>query len=121
MTEDQINHLITRRNKLTDRRDSLTDWKRVRRIDAQLAAVPAGQRNDVDLLLGRPCAVLPERAYVQAQAVTVEQAAPIAQAKHDEFLEWVKDQTDDLAAHMAQYGAEMHDTPKDWRDLLSGD
>ena len=61
MTTDQIDALITRRNKLTNRRDGLTDSKRVKRIDAQLEQVPAGQDNRVDLLLCRSCAVLPER------------------------------------------------------------
>lgn len=63
------------------------------------------------------CQIRRERSWIQAQSVTNEAAAPVAQRRVDDFLEWVKDQTADFAAHMAQYGAEMHDTPKDWRDL----
>lgn len=51
------------------------------------------------------------------QAITNERAAPLAKAKRDEFLEWVADQTADFAAHMAQYGKQIEDTPLDWRDM----
>lgn len=176
LTPDRINQLLTRREKLLTKRDALYDNKRVDRIEAILAQVPAGQNNRIDLALGRPCAQLEPRvdygvqqapddyrianrpnnpnwhgvaawfdeaAHVDRgalfaaahspelaadvaevregwsvnQAIATEQAAPVAQRRVDDFLEWVKDQTADFAAHMAQYGAEMHDTPKDWRDL----
>lgn len=138
-TNQKIDLYIKRRNKLTSRRDGLIDSKTIAYIDARLSELSiAGQRNDVDLLLGRPCAVLPDRgalfaasmspelaADVEAvregwavnQAIATEQAAPVAQARVDKFQEFV-DQTNDYVIHMLEiYGAEMHDTPKDWRDL----
>lgn len=60
-TNTQINELIASRNCLTNRRDELIDLDAVDHIDNILRDVPAGQRNDVDLLLGRSCAVLPKR------------------------------------------------------------
>lgn len=54
-----VDGLIARRNKLTDRRDGLTDSNVINRIDAKLREIPTGQREDVDLLLGR---VLPSYA-----------------------------------------------------------
>jgi hypothetical protein len=58
LTDTQIDHLIGARNRITDRRDELIDTRAVAHIDAVLQDVPAGQRNDVDLLLGRRCAKL---------------------------------------------------------------
>ncbi len=57
-TPAQIARLIARRERLTNRRDERINFPAVKEIDAQLAQVPAGERNDVDLLLGRPCAQL---------------------------------------------------------------
>lgn len=71
MTDEKINALINRRNKLTNRRDGLTDSKRIQRIDAQLSQTPPGQRNDVDLLLGRTCAILPPRSALRCAAAQV--------------------------------------------------
>jgi hypothetical protein len=68
MTDEQIDQLIAVRNYQTNRRDELTDWAQVDSIDVLLRDVPPGQRNDVDLLLGRLCAVLPVRAALQAAA-----------------------------------------------------
>lgn len=56
-----VDDLIELRNRLTDRRDEQIDYVAVDEIDAQLHDVPPGTRNDVDLLLGRGEAVLPER------------------------------------------------------------
>ncbi len=64
MTDDHIDRLIRNRNKLTDRRDERINYPAVDEIDAQLSEVPPGQRNDVDLLLGRSCAKLPERRWM---------------------------------------------------------
>lgn len=66
MTDETINALVATRNRLTNRRDEQVDWGAVDLIDAILRDVPPGQRNDVDLLLGRPTAVLPPRAALQA-------------------------------------------------------
>lgn len=83
MNDDRIDYLIAQRNKLLQRRDALYDRKRIDAIDAKLAAVPAGQRNDVDLALGRPEAQLPERpGYIVNPIVMLEQSdtAQLAEA-----------------------------------------
>lgn len=91
MNEQKINRLIEQRNKLLQRRDSLYDHERVNRIDAKLsAAVAPGQRQDVDLLLGR---VLPsyavrwssdsERAEAKERGET--EAARLAAEKRSAF------------------------------------
>lgn len=61
MTDERINRLMRRRAKLTNRRDEHINRPAIAEIDAQLATVAPGQRNDVDLALGRPCAQLPPR------------------------------------------------------------
>lgn len=61
LTDEQIDHLITIRNVFTDRRDEMIDFGAVEHVDVLLSSVPPGQRNDVDLLLGRSCAALPKR------------------------------------------------------------
>lgn len=61
MTDDRIDYLIAQRNKLLQRRDALYDRKRIDAIDAKLRDVPPGERNDVDLALGRHEAQLPVR------------------------------------------------------------
>lgn len=71
MTDNDINALIAIRERATNRIDEQIDWNAVDPIDAQLAQVPPGQRNDVDLLLGRPDAVLPERAIYSPKKSTV--------------------------------------------------
>lgn len=69
MTTRKIDQLIARRNKLTNRRDGLYDHKVVDDIDKKLAALsPAGERNDVDLLLGRTCATLPSQPVYDAHS-----------------------------------------------------
>lgn len=61
------------------------------------------------------------RDHTLAQSATVEQAAPLSEEKRDEFLEWsrqISDQTPDyIAEMMAIYGAEIEDSPCDWRDM----
>jgi hypothetical protein len=90
MTDDQINRMIAARNKLTNVRDERIDWTTVDAIDTMLRDVPAGQRNDVDLLLGRSCAVLPTREAIRIAAdevsVTAEwlSAAQVAQLEEIE-------------------------------------
>jgi hypothetical protein len=61
-TNAQIDHLIATRERLTNRRDEQIDYTAVALIDDVLREVAPGQRNDVDLLLGRLCAQLPTRA-----------------------------------------------------------
>jgi hypothetical protein len=96
MTPDKIDRLIARRAKLTSRRS--INQPAVDEIDAQLATVTPGERNDVDLLLGRLCAILPERAMVkwstdeqraEWQAHGVEESARLAQQKQAEFDAWL--------------------------------
>lgn len=57
-----IDHLIAAREAITNRTEDYINLKAVDAIDALLSDVPPGQRDDVDLLLGRTCAELPERA-----------------------------------------------------------
>lgn len=66
MTDETINALIATRERLTNLRDEQIDWTAVDLIDDVLSEVPPGQDNRVDLLLGRSCAVLPERDALQA-------------------------------------------------------
>lgn len=68
MTEDTINVLIKLREHATNKRDEQIAWGAVDLIDAQLRKVPPGQRNDVDLLLGRTCAVLPPDEAIKVSA-----------------------------------------------------
>lgn len=73
VADKAIDKLIARRNKLTNRRDSLTDWSLIDKIDENLAQLsPAGERNDVDLLLGRTCATLPQRPHIVMVAVDTD-------------------------------------------------
>lgn len=79
MTYLSIDELIALRDRLTDRRDEAVDYVAVDQIDAKLAQVPAGERNDVDLLLGRTCAVLPVReGWYVGPAVMLMQPDTIA-------------------------------------------
>jgi NADH:ubiquinone oxidoreductase subunit F (NADH-binding) len=68
MTPEEITQLIAIRNRLTNRRDEMIDFAAVDEIDAVLSTVQPGTRNDIDLLLGRPCAVLPSAALAAAAA-----------------------------------------------------
>lgn len=112
-TTAQIDKLIARRNKLTNRRDGLTDSAVIARIDAQLRDVPPGQRNDVDLLLGRSCATLPDRSAVRWstdeqravwKANAEAEAARLAADKKEDFLEYIADQYDDMLDFMRLCG-----------------
>lgn len=105
MNEQKINRLIERRNKLTNRRDGLTDSAVIARIDAQLRDVPPGQDNRVDLLLGRSCAVLPDRANERWstdeqraawKASGAAEAARLAEEKRGDFLQFIADQHEDM-------------------------
>ena len=68
MNDTQINHLIAARNKITDVMIHDAISTDTADIDALLREVPAGQRNDVDLLLGRSCAKLPARVEYDIEA-----------------------------------------------------
>lgn len=61
MSDTMINQLISIRDQVTSQ---IPNWFHqasiVDEIDALLQQVPPGQRNDVDLLLGRACAALPK-------------------------------------------------------------
>lgn len=104
MTTAQIDRLIARRERLTNRRDGLTDSAVINRIDAQLATIPAGQDNRVDLLLGRSCATLPDRSAVRwstdeqraaCKAQAEAEAARLAAEKREDFLTTIADQYED--------------------------
>jgi len=62
MIDELIDHIIAARNEIA----ALPHWQHLRRavdhLDRVLATIPPGQRNDVDLLLGRSNAKLPERS-----------------------------------------------------------
>lgn len=77
MTPEQIDALITVRNSITD---ICTDFAtNTAAIDSVLAEIPAGVDNRVDLILGRPEAVLPERpGYILNPVVTLEQPETIS-------------------------------------------
>lgn len=79
MTDAEIAHLLTTRNKILMRRDGLIDSKRIDRIDAKLRTVAPGVNNEVDKALGRLCAVLerfaPRPGWFVNQAVTLELSA----------------------------------------------
>lgn len=136
MTPDKIDKAIARYNKLATRRSP--NNPALDEIVEQLREVPEGQDNRVDLILMRPCAVLPDRGglfaaahsaelradiekvregWFASQAVTNEAAATVAEAKVDEFLKWADQTTDYVTAMLEIYGAEMRDTLKDWKDI----
>lgn len=62
MTDHEITQLLQARDQICITASLLEVNADTRSIDAVLSAVPAGRDNRVDLALGRPCAVLPERA-----------------------------------------------------------
>ena len=66
MNDRKITELLRKRDKMLTRRDGLYDHAVIDAIDAQLAAVEPGKRNDVDLALGRTCATLPDRPVYDA-------------------------------------------------------
>jgi hypothetical protein len=67
MNDNTINQLISAREAITNVTADYINDQAVDQIDAVLSEVKPGQRNDVDLLLGRLCAKLPERVdYGQA-------------------------------------------------------
>lgn len=81
MNAATIDALIAQRNLITDRRDiEALPYPDTSAIDAVLAEVPPGEDNRVDLLLGRPGAVLPKRVdykigWFVSQAVTLSDPA----------------------------------------------
>lgn len=109
MEQSKIDKLIKRRDSLLTRRDGLYDHAVVDRIDAQLAQVPPGQREDVDYALGR---VLPKSAArwstnaerAEWQAHGAEETARAAQVTQDEWLLYIADQHDDMMDFMQLCG-----------------
>lgn len=74
MTADQISALLSQRNSLLQRRD-VEHHVDTSAIDSVLdAECKPGEDNRVDLALGRPCAVLPERIdyHVNADELTAQ-------------------------------------------------
>lgn len=72
MTTDEINDLLTKRDKIAVRYAYRTN--QLDRIDRKLSKVPAGQCNAVDLALGRPGAKLPTRPDYGLTAAQAEQS-----------------------------------------------
>lgn len=62
LTAEMIDHLIGARNRITERRDEMIDFRAVDHIDAVLSAVPHGERPDVDAMLGRKRIVMVQHA-----------------------------------------------------------
>lgn len=87
LTTERITRLINRRERLTNRRDGRINFPAVNEIDAQLAQLPAGERPDVDALLGR---------YPSMRPSTDTAAA---------------------TAHVAELADEIRENMRDWRDL----
>lgn len=112
MNDREIALLIRARNNITDRIESDEHDTNTADIDALLSEVPAGYDNTVDLLLGRSCAVLPERpAYFVNPAATLLDAAPLGTAKAEQFaahVATVQPQLDEqCAALLAQHNADV--------------
>ena len=107
MTPERISQLIKRRNKLTSKRS--LNRPALDEIDAKLREVPAGERNDVDLLLGRACATLPDRAVYGAIAAVLDKHAEAAQkwSSDEQRAEWQA-----LGEHEA--GALADDKMNEW-------
>lgn len=93
LTDAQIDRLIARRNRLTNRRGTYNK-PAVDGIDAQLSQVPAGERNDIDLLLGRSCATLPKRVVmvqhvdgeIEIDYEAMSAGKPDGIVEHDDWL-----------------------------------
>ena len=112
MNDLEIALLVRARNNITDRIESDEHDTNTADIDAILSTVPPGYDNDVDLLLGRMCAILPQRpAYFVNPAVTLRDAAPLAEAQAAKFaahVAIVQQQLDEqCAAMLAQHNADV--------------
>jgi hypothetical protein len=84
MTDAQINDLLRKRDRLLTRRDGLYDRDVIDRIDKQLATVEPGTDNRVDLALGRLCAKLERRGYIDSDRdlTKINRMADAMQARH---------------------------------------
>ncbi len=71
-SDEQIGKLLAQRDKILTRRDALIDSARVDAIDHKLQRVPPGHNNQVDLALGRPCAILTSRDQSRGACGQVE-------------------------------------------------
>lgn len=109
-----IDKAIRHYNKLASRRDERINKPALDEIAAKLAEqVPPGQNNEVDPLLGRSCAVLPDRSAVrwstdeqraEVQAHGAAEAARLADEKREDFLTLIADQYDDMLDFMRLCG-----------------
>lgn len=108
----KINRLIARRERLTNRRDGNLNFPALNEIDAQLREVPAGERNDVDLLLGRACAVHDHPMLDKAAAIV--EALDAAADETGVVAEWL---TPKQIAQLAEMAETIEESPKDWRDM----
>lgn len=90
MTPDQISALLAKRDKIAVRYAYRTN--QLDQIDRKLRKIPAGTDNRVDLALGRPRAVLPQRVdyglTAQAEQFRAMSAGqPDGIVEHDDVLE----------------------------------
>lgn len=104
LTTERIARLITRRERLTNRRDGRINFPAVDEIDEKLREVPAGERPDVDALLGRYPSMRPATDTSAATAHVAELAS---------------DKMSEFEAHMrllcADYEIEAPDYPGMWK------
>lgn len=119
ITPDRIAHLLSRRAKLTTRRDGWIDWPKVKAIDVELETVAPGVDNRVDLALGRSCAKLPQRDTTDAERAKwqregLDEAKALANQK---VAEWraasrpavEQDEREALLLHIADQREDMLD------------
>ncbi len=115
MNDQQIDRLIARRDKLLTRRDGLYDHAVINRIDAKLrAACPAGQRNDVDMALGRLCAVLPPRVDYHIARPT-DAPDSLSAADIADMDARCKETRSSAQAELLAALADQHDDMLDWQ------
>lgn len=100
--DTQIDRLIARREKLTNRRDEHINIPAVNEIDSRLRLVPQGERQDVDKLLGR--------AIPSLETVTL-----YCQKCGKMFVRFVARLTPIVIC--PHCGARIEDDPLNWRDM----
>lgn len=87
LTPERITRLVNRRERLTNRRDGRINFPAVDEIDEKLREVPAGERPDVDALLGRYPSMRPST------------------------------DTSTATKHVAELADEIIENMRDWRDI----
>lgn len=132
-TDEQIDRMIARRERLTNRRDERINFPAVNEIDDRLRLVEPGQHSDVDRLLGRNCAKQGQTIVVDPWRLTddekreIEHYAlnhrrsdalrtptdPLIDAVIDWRQEWMKPQPD--ACQQEAYN-QYHAALQAWRE-----